>query len=229
MSRPAVAPAVLVLGGRGDIGSAIADRFAVAGDEVLAVGRAEFDLTDPPGIDAWFDRPHPPIGILVHSAGLNNPKRFADLTEAEIRECFVANVEGFLQVARRSIPELVDHQGRIVVLSSIFGFLSRVGRLPYAMSKHALVGIVKTLALELADAGVLVNAVSPGYIDTKLTRANNDEATIARLTAAVPMRRLGSPEDIAEVVYFLASANNRYITGQDVVVDGGFSIDGGRG
>src|SRR6202041_254829 len=99
---------------------------------------------------------------------------------------------------------------------------------PYSMSKHALVGIVKTLALELADSGVLVNAVSPGYIDTRLTRANNDEATIARLTAAVPMRRLGAPEDVAEVVYFLGSANNRYVTGQDVVVDGGFSIDGGR-
>jgi 3-oxoacyl-[acyl-carrier protein] reductase len=221
--------AVLVLGGRGDIGSAIADRFVAAGHEVLAVGRADFDLTEPPSIDAWFERSHPPLGVLVHSAGLNNPKRFADLTDAEIRECFAANVEGFLQVARRSMPELVAHQGRIVVLSSIFGFLSRVGRLPYSMSKHALVGIVKTLALELAEDGVLVNAVSPGYIDTRLTRANNDDATIARLTSAVPMQRLGAPADIAEVVYFLGSSSNRYMTGQDVVVDGGFSIDGGRG
>ena len=222
-------PAVLVLGGRGDIGSAIADRFAKAGNEVLAVGRADFDLTEPASIDAWFDRPHPPLGVLVHSAGLNNPKRFDELTQAEINGCFAANVEGFLGVARRAIPELVEQQGRIVVLSSIFGFLSRVGRLPYAMSKHALVGVVKTLALELADAGVLVNAVSPGYIDTRLTRANNDQATIDRLTSAVPMKRLGAPADIAEVVFFLGSPENRYITGQDVVVDGGFSIDGGRG
>lgn len=222
-------PAVLVLGGRGDIGSAITERFLTAGHEVLAVGRADFDLTEPQSIDAWFKLPHPPVGILVHSAGLNYPKRFADLTDAEIRECFAANVEGFLQVARRSIPELVAHQGRIVVLSSIFGFLSRVGRLPYSMSKHALVGVVKSLALELAEDGVLVNAVSPGYIDTRLTRANNDDATIARLTSAVPMQRLGSPADIAEVVYFLGSSNNRYMTGQDIVVDGGFSIDGGRG
>ena len=165
---------------------------------------------------------------MVHSAGLNYPKVFAELTDAEIRECFAANVEGFLHVARRVLPELVAQEGRVVVLSSIFGFLSRVGRLPYAMSKHALIGIVKTLALELAEQGVLVNAVSPGYIDTRLTRANNDDATIARLTSAVPMRRLGTPQDVAEIVYFLASANNRYITGQDVVVDGGFSIDGGR-
>jgi 3-oxoacyl-[acyl-carrier protein] reductase len=222
-------PAVLILGGRGDIGSAISNRFSDAGHQVLVVGRADFDLTEPQGIDAWFARSHPPIGVLIHSAGLNVPKRFDQLNDAEIRECFAANVEGFLQVARRAIPDLAAQQGRIVVLSSIFGFLSRVGRLPYAMSKHALVGIVKTLALELADDGVLVNAVSPGYIDTRLTRTNNDAATIDRLRSAVPMRRLGTPEDVAEVVYFLGSANNRYITGQDVVVDGGFSIDGGRG
>jgi 3-oxoacyl-[acyl-carrier protein] reductase len=222
-------PPVLVLGGRGDIGSAISERFAAAGHPVLAVGRAEFDLTDPASIDAWFDRPHPSIGVLVHSAGLNHPKRFTDLTDREIRECFSANVEGFLQVTRRAIPELAAERGRIVVLSSIFGFLSRVGRLPYAMSKHALVGVVKTLALELAADGVLVNAVSPGYIDTALTRANNDEATISRLTTAIPLQALGRPEDIAEVVYFLGSSANRYVTGQDVVVDGGFSIDGGRG
>jgi NAD(P)-dependent dehydrogenase (short-subunit alcohol dehydrogenase family) len=222
-------PAVLVLGGRGDIGSAIADRFASGGHQVLVVGRADFDLTEPDSIDAWFDMPHPAFGVLVHSAGFNVPKRFVDLTDDEIGQCFAANVEGFLRVARRALPDLVAQQGRIVVLSSIFGFLSRVGRLPYAMSKHALVGIVKTLALELAQEGVLVNAVSPGYIDTRLTRANNDDATIARLTSAVPMRRLGVPEDIAEVVYFLGSSKNRYMTGQDIVVDGGFSIDGGRG
>jgi NAD(P)-dependent dehydrogenase (short-subunit alcohol dehydrogenase family) len=221
--------AVLVLGGRGDIGSAIARRFEASGHEVLAVGRADFDLTRPESIDSWFDRPHPSIGVLIHSAGLNYPKRFTDLNDAEIRECFAANVEGFLRVARRTIPELAEHQGRIVVLSSIFGFLSRIGRLPYSMSKHALVGIVKTLALELAENGVLVNAVSPGYIDTRLTRANNDEATIARLTAAIPLRTLGAPDDIAEVVYFLGSAQNQYMTGQGVVVDGGLSIDGGRG
>lgn len=222
-------PATLILGGRGDIGAAIAERFSTAGHEVFAVGRADFDLTDPESIEAWFDRPHPPIGILVHSAGLNHPKVFAELSDVEIRQCFDANVGGFLHVARRAIPEMTGQQGRIVVLSSIFGFLSRVGRLPYAMSKHALVGIVKTLALELAEEGVLVNAVSPGYIDTKLTRANNNDATIARLTAAVPMRRLGTPQDVAEVVHFLCSSANQYITGQDIVVDGGFSIDGGRG
>ena len=194
----------------------------------MPTGRAEFDLTDDTAIDAWFDGRSEPIGVLVHSAGLNNPKLFAELSSAEIRECFSANVEGFLQVVRRTSADLVAAKGRIVVLSSIFGFLSRSGRLPYAMSKHALIGVVKTLAIELAADGVLVNAVSPGYIDTRLTSANNDEAMIHRLEKSVPLGRLGQPDDIADVVYFLGSSANRYITGQDVVVDGGFSIDGGR-
>jgi NAD(P)-dependent dehydrogenase (short-subunit alcohol dehydrogenase family) len=220
---------VLVLGGRGDIGAAIAGRFQQAGREVVAVGRSDFDLTDSSSIDRWFDRPHAPIGVLIHSAGVNHPKRFIDLSDAEIAESFSANVEGFLRVVRRVMPELVRANGRIVVLSSIFGFLSRIGRLPYSMSKHALVGVVKTLALEYAADGVLVNAVSPGYIDTRLTRANNDSATIARLEAAIPLGRMGSPDEIAELVFFLGSEANRYISGQDVVIDGGFSIDGGRG
>ena len=221
-------PGVLVLGGRGDIGGAIVDRFTMAGHDVVAVGRAEFDLADPATIHAWLDRPRPEVGVLVHSAGLNHPKPFTDLSDAEMRECFAANVEGFVQVARRLLPELANVGGRIVVLSSIFGFLARHGRLPYVMSKHALIGIVKSLAIELAPEGVLVNAVSPGYIDTKLTRANNDDQTIARLTSAIPLGRLGRSTDIAEMVYFLGSESNKYVTGQDIVVDGGFSIDGGR-
>jgi 3-oxoacyl-[acyl-carrier protein] reductase len=222
-------PAVLVLGGRGDIGAAISRRFAESGHAVSAVGRSDFDLTDTASVDAWFGRPHPAFRVLVHSAGLNHPKPFVELTENEIRECFAANVEGFLQVVRLLMPDLIAARGRIVVLSSIFGFLSRAGRLPYSMSKHALVGIVKSLAIELAPQGVLVNAVSPGYIDTKLTRANNDAATISRLVSSIPLSRLGDPDDIAEVVHFLGSPENRYVTGQDVVVDGGFSVDGGRG
>lgn len=222
-------PSVLVLGGHGDIGAAIAERFRQAGSEVVAVGRSDFDLTDSSSIEAWFDRPRAPIGVLIHSAGLNHPKRFMDLSDSEIAECFSANVEGFLRVVRRVMPELVISKGRIVVLSSIFGFLSRIGRLPYAMSKHALVGVVKTLALECAADGVLVNAVSPGYIDTRLTRANNDAVTIDRLEAAIPLGRMGLPDEIAELVYFLGSEANRYISGQDVVIDGGFSVDGGRG
>jgi 3-oxoacyl-[acyl-carrier protein] reductase len=218
---------VLVLGGTGDIGRCILQRYQDAGFKTIGVGSNDFDLSDLESIDRWFAATQCKVDILIHSAGLNRPARFEDLTEEEILQSFQANVEGFLRVVRNLLPTFTS-SSRIVVLSSIFGFLSRSGRLPYTMSKHALVGIVKALALELAPDGILVNSVSPGYIDTQLTRRNNDQETISVLESHVPLGRLGEPEEIADVVYFLGSDNNRYITGQDLVVDGGFSIDGGR-
>lgn len=221
-------PPVLVLGGHGDIGTAIAQRFSAAGHAVTSVGRADMDLGKPETIDAWFAQARPAYGVLVHSAGLNLPKPFAQATQEEIEHCFNVNVYGFLRVLRHALPGLVETKGRIVILSSLYGFLARVGRLPYVMSKHALVGMVKTMALELAPQGVLINSVSPGYIDTKMTSQNNDAATIATLVSQIPLKRMGTPEDIAEAVHFLGSAANRYMTGQDMVIDGGFSVNGGR-
>ncbi|MGH9088566.1 MAG: SDR family NAD(P)-dependent oxidoreductase [Acidimicrobiales bacterium] len=227
MTEPAIG--ALVLGGHGAIGTAITTRFEAAGYDVVATGRKDLDLTDAESINRWFERSHPPLGVLVHSAGINFPKPFMELSEDEIAATYETNVSGFLRVTRLAIPDLVAAKGRVVVISSIFGFLSRVGRLPYSASKHALVGIVKSLALELAPDGVLVNAVSPGYIDTRLTWQNNDAETVHRLESAIPMRRMGTATEVAEVVYFLGSRQNGYVTGQDVVVDGGLSVDGGRG
>jgi NAD(P)-dependent dehydrogenase (short-subunit alcohol dehydrogenase family) len=223
------APIALVLGGTGNIGVSICERFSDGGFEVIATSSKDFDLREAASIEAWFAKSPPSVSVLVHAAGFNVPAPFEELTDEEIHRSFDANVSGFLTVVRAVRPGLVANRGRIVVLSSIFGFLARVGRLPYAMSKHALVGIVKSLALEFADDGILVNAVSPGYIESKLTRQNNDPGTIERLAAAIPLRSLGRTADVAEAVFFLASQQNGYITGHDLVVDGGFSIDGGRG
>lgn len=225
---PARPPSVLVLGASGAIGTAISARFESAGHEVVRAGTAQFDLTDQGSIDAWFRSERPSVGVLVHSAGRNFPAPFAELTDAEIRTCLEANLIGFLAVVRHLLDELIEERGRIVVVSSIFGFLSRRGRLAYATSKHALIGAMKSLALDLAADGVLVNAVSPGYMATRLTSQNNDPATIERLEASIPLGHLGTVFDVADAVYFLSSSENRYITGQDLVVDGGLSIDGGR-
>lgn len=220
----------LVLGGRGDIGAAIATRLRDDGHEVRAVGRADFNLADGATIDAFFAANGNHFDILVHSGGLNHPKPFEELTEAEIRETLEVNLHGFLRVARICLPYWKARQfGRVLVISSLYGFLGRRGRLPYVMAKHALNGAVKTLSIELAPWGVLVNALSPGYIATKMTTQNNSPETIARFVAGIPLGRLGNPEDIAEVAAFLCSPKNRYLTGQDVVVDGGFSAGGFQG
>jgi 3-oxoacyl-[acyl-carrier protein] reductase len=222
------ATAVLVLGGSGAIGTAIRDRFTSAGHRVIATSTQDLDLSDPRSIKEWSTKPRPSIGTLLHAAGRNFPAPFTEMTTAEIERVFDVNVLGFLEVLRMVSDELIDNRGRIVLVSSIFGFLSRHSRLAYAMSKHALIGVMRTLAIEYAPKGVLVNAVSPGYIETPLTRQNNDVVTIDRLRRAVPVGRLGTAEEVAEAVYFLGSDRNTYINGHDLVVDGGFSIDGGR-
>ena len=220
----------LVLGGKGDIGRAISVRLEAEGNEVLAVGRADFDLGNVGEIDAFFKKNGNGFDILVHSSGINHPKLFNDLTDSEIRESLDVNLHGFLMVARACLPHWRERGfGRVLVISSLYGFLARRGRLPYVMAKHALVGAVKTLAIELAPYGVLVNALSPGYIGTKMTYKNNSSETIAKFVSGIPLGRLGEPEDIAEVAAFLCSSKNRYLTGQDLVVDGGFSVGGFQG
>jgi 3-oxoacyl-[acyl-carrier protein] reductase len=220
----------LVLGGRGDIGGAITARLQVEGYEAIAVGRTDFDLGNGDQIDAFFESNGNSFDILIHSGGLNHPTLFESLTDAEIRQSLEVNLHGFLRVAKACLPYWQGRGfGRVLVISSLYGFLGRRGRLPYVMSKHALNGAVKTLAIELASYGVLVNAISPGYIGTKMTYKNNSPETISKFVSGIPLGRLGDPEDIAEVASFLCSPKNRYLTGQDLVVDGGFSVGGFQG
>jgi NAD(P)-dependent dehydrogenase (short-subunit alcohol dehydrogenase family) len=217
----------LVLGGKGDIGNAISERLTHSGHEVFSVGRDDFDLTDNKQIKKFFADKDVNFDILIHSAGHNIPKSFASLREEEIRQSIDANIIGFLEVTRLCIPYWNrKKQGKIVVLSSLYGFFGRSGRLPYVMSKHALNGVVKTLAIELASSNVLVNSVSPGYIATALTYRNNTPSDIEKLISGIPLQRLGTASEIANIVEFLCSAQNTYINGQDIIVDGGFSIGG---
>jgi 3-oxoacyl-[acyl-carrier protein] reductase len=214
----------LVLGGTGDIGRAIADDLTQRGYQVSCVGSQDMNLRDSASIDAFMWGKT--YDVLVHSAGLNVIGALEDQSIADVELAVDTNLMGFLHIAKQLIPYWKQQQqGRIVVVSSLYGFLARSGRLPYVVSKHALIGAVKTLAIELAPYGVLTNAVSPGYIDTKMTSKNNTPETIAKLVAGIPQARMGRPQDIASVVGFLVH-DNTYINGQDIVVDGGFSIGG---
>jgi 3-oxoacyl-[acyl-carrier protein] reductase len=112
--------------------------------------------------------------------------------------------------------------GRIVNVSSVWSLVTKEGRLPYSASKSALNGITRTLAVELAPHNVLVNAVAPGYVNTELTRKNNTPEAIKAFAEQLPIQRLAEPREIAELVAFLCSARNSYITGQVIAIDGGF-------
>jgi NAD(P)-dependent dehydrogenase (short-subunit alcohol dehydrogenase family) len=217
---------VLVLGGSGEIGSAVSKVFAARGDEVVSTGRQGIDLASQLSIDDFFRSHSPDFDVLVHCAGINNPKPFGEFSHQEILNSFEINVRGFLGVVNHLEPHLRAQGGRVLAISSIYGFLSRRGRLPYSMSKHALVGAVKTLAIELGPHGVLVNALSPGFIMTKLTTKNNNPEMLEKIRSWIPVGRLGTPDEIAEVAYFLCSPANTFINGADIVADGGFSVGG---
>lgn len=219
---------VLVLGGTGDIGQAIVNELAGQAHTVTSVGSQLMNLSSPGQIDEFMRDKN--FDILVHSAGQNVIGPLEQRSIADIESAIQSNLVGFLRVVKKLIPYWQNQQrGKIVVISSLYGFTARRGRMPYAISKHGLIAAVKTLAIELAQYGVLTNAVSPGYINTKMTSKNNSAETIAKLITGIPQGRMGTPEEIAKVVGFLVSDHNTYINGQDIVVDGGYSIGGFQG
>jgi 3-oxoacyl-[acyl-carrier protein] reductase len=220
---------VLVLGGTGDIGNAIKNVLS-KNDIVYSMGSKDVDLSSKESVDSFIEKYGSTFDVIVHSAGLNVPGILDNIEIEDVERSVQANLIGFLRIVKGNIPYWKSvNKGNIVVISSLYGFLSRKGRLPYAISKHGLIGAVKTLAIELGEFGVLVNAVSPGYINTKMTSKNNSPEVIEKLVSGVPLKRLGTPEEIASAVEFLSSSKNTYITGQDLVIDGGFSVGGFQG
>lgn len=218
---------ILVLGGTGDIGKAIADEFQ---DVVVTAGSQDVNLADKESVRKFIKLTGSKFDTIIHSAGMNAPGLFVESDISDIEESVQANLLGFLPIVKSNIPYWRETgTGRLVVVSSLYGFTARVGRLPYVISKHGLIGAVKTLAIELGPYGVMVNAVTPGYINTKMTSKNNSVETIEKLTQGIPVGRMGTPKEIARAVKFLASEDNTYINGHDLVVDGGYSIGGFQG
>jgi 3-oxoacyl-[acyl-carrier protein] reductase len=114
--------------------------------------------------------------------------------------------------------------GRIVGISSAYSLRARSGRSAYSSSKASLDSFLRTVALEYAARGILVNSVSPGFVSTQLTTANNSEAELAELMKKIPLGRFAQPKEVAKLVFFLGSNDNTYITGQSVAIDGGLAI-----
>lgn len=222
---------VLVLGGTGDIGAAITRRLILDyRDEVISVGSKDLNLADAHSVEFFLERYGSDFDVLIHSAGFNQPGLFEKLDMKSIESTIQANLMGFLRISQSLIPYWkTQSRGNVVIISSLYGFFSRKGRLPYAISKHALIGAMKTMAIELGEFGVMVNAVSPGYIDTKMTSKNNSPEMIQKLISGIPVKKLGSSDDVARAVSFLASPQNQYINGIDLVVDGGYSVGGFQG
>ena len=162
--------------------------------------------------------------ILINNAGINKIGPFAEIAPEDFRRIQQVNVFAPFSLCQAAIPGMKRNGwGRIVNVSSIWGKISREHRASYSASKFALDGLTIALAAEHSADGILANCVAPGFIDTELTRQVLGEEGARKVAGSVPVRRLGTAEEIARLVAWLSSPENTYVTGQNIAVDGGFT------
>jgi len=215
--------AAFITGSSRGIGLATANRFREAGFEVIAPSRRELDLASLDSIENYLSRKGLKADILINNAAENLIFTLDQLSLPDWQRMQTVNLTApFLLMKYFARLMARKGWGRIVNISSIYSLVSRPGRAAYAASKAGLNGLTRTAALEHAEAGVLVNAVCPGFVETDLTRQNNTPAQIEVLRQQVPLKRLGVPDDIASLAFYLGSEQNTFITGQTIVADGGF-------
>jgi 3-oxoacyl-[acyl-carrier protein] reductase len=236
----------LVTGGGRGLGRAIAIRLAEEGAKVAisyrsnaaaACDTAELvrkagagcetfkgDVALPEDVDALMKgvgEAFGPVEILVNNAGTTRDNILLRMKDTEFEEVLATNLKGTYLCTRAVLRGMVRARwGRIVNISSVVGLLGNAGQANYAASKAGMIGFTKSVAREVAGRGITANAVAPGYVETELTGALPDNVK-EQILGQVPVGRFGEPEEIAEVVAFLAGDRASYVTGQTIVVDGG--------
>ena len=228
---------VLVTGGSKGIGLAVARRFAEMGDKVAVTYHSspppdglfgvKCDVTSAESVDAAFaavEAEFGPVEILVSNAGITKDGLLLRMSEADFGAVIDANLTAAYRVTKRASQGMLRaRRGRIVLVSSVVGLLGSAGQTNYAASKAGLVGFARSVARELGSRGITCNVVAPGPVATDMTAALGEQR-LAEITAAVPLQRMATPEEIAGVVAFLASTDAAYITGAVIPVDGGMGM-----
>jgi len=205
---------ILLVGQSGGIGSGIYDLLKQRDADVVCLNRDACDLSKTISID------YSGIDGLVYSAGINSPTAYNDLHIDNLVETMKINAISFVELCQKVRFNI---GANIVAIGSLYSTETKAGRLAYTMSKHALLGAVKTLAIEMASNKIKVNMLSPGFVYTKLTTKNNSPERLAYLKNNIPLG-MTSIDDIAETCYFLLKTNS--VTGQNLIVDNGYSLLG---
>jgi 3-oxoacyl-[acyl-carrier protein] reductase len=164
------------------------------------------------------------VDILVNNAGITKDSLIMRMKEEEFDKVIEVNLKGVFNCVKHAVPVMMKQRsGRIINISSVVGLSGNAGQANYAAAKAGIIGLTKSIAKEIASRGVTVNAIAPGFIQTDMTDVLSDKVK-ETITDNIPLKRLGSPEDIADTAAFLASDMASYITGQVISVDGGMHI-----
>ena len=229
---------VFISGASRGIGTAIAEHFANKGYKVIGTSRNNFtfdsdnknliplslDITNRDSVNECMDylkENNLTPSILINNAGITSDQLFLRMKDEDWDNVIATNLTGTFNLTKALIKGMIKNRyGRIINISSVSGLMGNPGQVNYSSAKAGLSGFTKSLAKEVGSRGINVNSIAPGFIETDMT-SYLDENAKNKLTQDIPLKRLGSVNDIAELAIFLASDESSYITGQTISVDGG--------
>ena len=231
---------VIVTGGEGGIGQSISEKFIKFGANVIITTRNKnklntkskknnfvyLDFNDENSVNDFLYniKKFKKIDILINNAGINKLSSIDKIEKNFLEEIYKVNLRGPILLTNQISKKMIKRKfGRIINISSIFGVVSKSGRSLYSTTKFGLIGLTKSSALDLAKYNILVNSVSPGVIKTKLTKSILSSKQLSKIRQDIPLKKLGDVSDVSNLVCFLCSELNNYITGQNFIVDGGYT------
>lgn len=235
---------ILITGGSRGIGRALVERFSTPENKVAFIYRSSHteakQLADACGaIAICADISNPKIAkiateeaisrlggidVLINNAGISQIKMFTDITDEDWQSMIDTNLSSVFYVTRAALPSMISQKsGRIINIGSMWGKVGASCEVHYSASKAGIRGLTMALSKELGPSGITVNAIEPGVIMTDMC-VDFDEDTLSELRNETPLCRLGTPKDVADAAYFLASDGASFITGQIIGVDGGFAV-----